>query len=82
MYANKSEMLELTTSIPPTRNHGKYMLIYILWVLDLAKNSLLFQALNIEGREDITSFLEISEQDKGHLEYLKEDTPIIVPKFQ
>ena len=50
--------------------------------MDLADDSPLVQVLNIECREDITSFLEMSEQDIDDWEYLKEGTPTIVPKFQ
>ena len=63
MYTTKYEISKLTTPSPPTRNHGKTMLICILRVLDLADDSPLVQALNIECREDITSFLEMSKQD-------------------
>ena len=80
MQTTKSEMSKLATSSPPTRNHSKNMLKYILRFLDLADDSPLVQALNIKGFEDITSFLEMSEQDIDNLEYLKEGT--IVPKFQ
>ena len=83
MYTIKPEMSKLTTTSPtPTRNHGKNMLIYIMRVLDLADDSPLVQALNVEGREDITSFLEISKQNIDDLEYLKDDTLTIVPEFQ
>ena len=39
------------------------MLIYIIMVFNLADDSPLIQALNIDGREDVTTFLETSEQD-------------------
>ena len=47
MHPAKSEMSKLTTSIPPTGNHDKTMLIYILRVLDLADDSPLVQSINI-----------------------------------
>ena len=67
---------------PPTRNHGKEMLIYTLKLFNLANDSPLVQALNIEGHEDISSLLEMSEQDIDDLEYLKDGTPTSVPKCQ
>ena len=48
-----------TSSSPLTWNHGKEILRYILRGLELAYDSPLVQALELEGREDITSFLEI-----------------------
>ena len=42
----------------------------------------LVQALNIEDRKDITSFLEISEQGIDDLNNLDEGKPTVVPKFQ
>ena len=71
-----------TSSIPPTRNNDKDILEYILRVPDLAENSPLVQALQLEGREDIASLLEISQQDLEDLQYFKDGVPIIVPKFQ
>ena len=75
-------MSKLTTSRTPSIHHGKTTLIYILRVLDLADDSPLVLAINIEGREDIIILLEMFEQDIDDLEYLKEGTPTIVPRFQ
>jgi hypothetical protein len=82
MKADKSEMTKATTSSLPTRSHGKTMLTYILRVLNLAKDSPVVQALTQEGRTDITSFLEMSDQDIDDLVYMEDGKPIIVSKFQ
>ena len=84
MQAAKSEMTKTkaTTSSLPTRSHDKTILTYILRVLDLANDSPVAQALNIKGRTDITSFLEMSEEDIDDLVYIKNGTPTIVPRFQ
>ena len=81
MQTSKVKLMQ-TSSRPPTWNNGKDILTYILRVLDLADDSPLVQALDIEGREDITSFLEISEMDITDLQYFKDGIPTIVPKFQ
>ena len=81
MTNSKSKILNTSTSTP-TRNYGKDMLIYILRVFNLAEDSPLVQSLGIKVREDITSFLEISEHYIHDLEYFKDGTPTSVPKFQ
>ena len=81
MTNSKPKILKTSTS-PPARHHDKDILIYILRVLNLAEDSLYVQIPNIEGREDITSFLEISEYDIDDLEYFKIGTPTIASKFQ
>jgi hypothetical protein len=81
MQPAKSEMTKATTSSLPTGSHGKIMLTYILRVLNLADDSPVVQALTLEGRTDITSFLEMSDQDVDDLVYMQDGKPIIVPKF-
>ena len=82
MKTDKSEMKKSTTSSLPTRSHGKNMLQYILRVLNLADDSPVVQVLTLEGRTDITSFLEMSDQDIVDLVYLEDGKPIVVPKFE
>ena len=79
MQPAKSEMTKGTTSSLPTRSHGKTMVTYILRVLNLADDSPVVQALTLEGRTDITSFLEMSDQDIDDLVYMEDDKPILVP---
>jgi hypothetical protein len=82
MKTDKSEITKATTSSLPTRSHGNTMLTYILRVLNLAEDSPIVQALTLEGRTDITSFLEMSDQDIDDLVYMVDGKPIIVPKFE
>ena len=58
----------MTGSSPPTQNYGNDMLKYVLRVLELAEYSPLAQTLQLEGREDITSLLEIEPQDLEDLQ--------------
>ena len=48
----------------------------------MADDSPVVRALKLEGRTDITSFLEISEEDIDDLQYMKEGIPTIIPRFQ
>ena len=82
MKTDKSEMKKSATSSLPTRSHGKNILQYILRVLNLADDSPVVQALTLEGRTDITSFLEMSDEDIDELVYEVNGKPIIVPKFE
>ena len=82
MQTGKFDIPKTTSSSLPTRSHGKNMLTYILRVLNLADDSPVVQALTLEGRTDITSFLEMSDDDIDELVYLEDGKPILVPKFE
>ena len=73
---------KMTTSSPPTRNHGKDILTYIFKVLEIKEDSPIIQAFREEGRDDINSLLELEPQDLEDLQYLQDGKPTAVPKFQ